>query len=140
MRPPRNQHFSPRPPESRRPRPGARPVALVPGLLRKGGLLTHQLVAAGRATARNACPVCRALCAHRARLEAQQQHRGERPCAPGPGAGRAGAARSISRLLRRWLCRADSPAPPGGCFSWTLSLTRFFLELLKQVLFILFLF
>lgn len=30
-------------------------------------LLTHQLVAAGRAAAGRACPVCRALCAHRAR-------------------------------------------------------------------------
>lgn len=117
VRPPRNQHFSPRP-RSGRPRPGGAACALVPGLLRKRGLLTHQLVAAGQATARNACPVCRALCAHRARLEAQQQHRGEGPCAPGRGQG-GRAPPNISRLLRalalpgrfsapaRWLFQLD---------------------------------
>ena len=55
-------------------------------------LLTHQLVAAGRATAGNACPVCRALCVLIAHDRKSSSSAGVNGCEPrGPGAGRAGA-------------------------------------------------
>lgn len=120
------------------PRPGARPAALVPGLLREGRPLNTPAGGCRRATARKCVAQCAGHCVLIAPGLKPSSSTGVKGRRAGPGAGRAGAARA-SPGSSRWPAGRFLPAAqPGGCFSWTLSLTRFFLELLMQVLLILF--
>lgn len=140
-----NQRFSPRP-QLGSPGCGRRVAARGP---RRGLLLWSQACSGREASLNTPAGGCRSGCRGKSvpsvpGTVCSPRSIGSPAAAPGwtavsagPGGGPEPA---LSRLLRRWLCRADSPAPSGGYFNWTLSLTRFFLELLKQVLFILFLF
>ena len=103
-------------------------------------LLTHQLVAAGRAPAGNV-PSVPVLCVRIAHGRKSSSSAGVNGCEPrGPGAGRAGAGPERLQAPSELDLPGRFSGPSGAYFNWTLSLTWFFLELFKQVLLILFLF